>query len=76
MPEPNMVAARGEAADSDLVVRARGLTRRFDDVVAIADVDLDVSPGTVLGVVGPSGSGKTTTIRMLTGSLAPSRGEV
>ena len=36
----------------------------------------DVDPGTILGVVGPSGSGKTTTIRMLTGTLGRTKGEI
>jgi ABC-2 type transport system ATP-binding protein len=39
-------------------------------------VNLEVPSGTILGIIGPSGSGKTTTIRMITGSLAPSGGEV
>ncbi|HXI45274.1 MAG TPA: ABC transporter ATP-binding protein [Candidatus Acidoferrales bacterium] len=42
----------------------------------MSGVDLSVPPGTILGVIGPSGSGKTTTVRMLTGSLAPTAGEV
>jgi ABC-2 type transport system ATP-binding protein len=66
---PDMVAP-------DVVVRTSDLTRRFDDVTAIAGVDLEIPAGTILGVVGPSGSGKTTTIRMLMGSLAPSAGTV
>ena len=40
------------------------------------DVDLTVPRGTILGIIGPSGAGKTTTIRMLTGALAPTGGEV
>jgi len=59
-----------------LAVEATGLTRRFADVVAVAGIDLQVSQGTLLGIVGPSGSGKTTTIRMFIGTLAPTSGEV
>jgi ABC-2 type transport system ATP-binding protein len=57
-------------------VRTTDLTRVFDGVTAVAGVDLLVRPGTILGVVGPSGSGKTTTIRMVMGSLMPTRGDV
>jgi ABC-2 type transport system ATP-binding protein len=59
-----------------VAVRATDLTRRFDNVVAVSGVNLEVPSGTILGIIGPSGSGKTTTIRMITGSLAPSGGEV
>jgi ABC-2 type transport system ATP-binding protein len=59
-----------------LAVEATGLTRRFENVVAVAGVDLQVPRGTILGIVGPSGSGKTTTIRMLIGTLAPTSGEL
>src|SRR6266545_262532 len=52
------------------------VTRRFGDVVAVDDVSFDLAQGTILGLIGPSGSGKTTILRMLTGSLAPTRGEV
>jgi len=57
-------------------VEAAGLTRRFDDVVAVGGVDLRVPPRTILGIIGPSGSGKTTTIRMLIGTLIPTAGEL
>jgi ABC-2 type transport system ATP-binding protein len=52
------------------------VTRLFGDVRAIDDISLVVPRGTILGVIGPSGSGKTTTIRCLTGALAPSSGVV
>jgi len=52
------------------------MTRAFDDRLAVNDMSFDVQPGTILGVVGPSGSGKTTTIRMLTGTLSRSAGEI
>jgi len=52
------------------------VTRRFGDVVAVNDASLDVPAGTILGLIGPSGSGKTTMVRMLTGTLAPTGGDL
>jgi ABC-2 type transport system ATP-binding protein len=52
------------------------VTRRFGDIVAVNDASLDVPAGTILGLIGPSGSGKTTMVRMLTGTLAPSEGDL
>jgi len=54
----------------------RRVTRRFGPLAAVHDVSLSVAEGTVLGLIGPSGSGKTTLIRMLTGTLDPSEGEI
>ncbi len=60
-----------------LAVRARGVTRTFGSSgVGVHDLNLDIDPGTIFGFVGPSGSGKTTTIRLLTGVLAPQAGEL
>ena len=59
-----------------LVVTAEGVSRSFDDRVVVSDLDFTIDAGTVLGVIGPSGSGKTTTIRMLTGALRPTTGEI
>ena len=53
-----------------------GVTRRFDGTQAVANLDLEIPRGEIVGLVGPSGSGKTTTIRMITGSLSPTSGEV
>jgi ABC-2 type transport system ATP-binding protein len=52
------------------------VTKRFDDETAVEDLSLHVAAGTILGIIGPSGAGKTTTVRMLTGALAPTEGEV
>jgi ABC-2 type transport system ATP-binding protein len=57
-------------------VRARGLTRTFPSGVGVHELDLDVEAGTIFGFIGPSGSGKTTTVRLLTGVLAPDAGEL
>ena len=70
MPAVTSPAAAGP------IISAAGLTRAFDDHVAVDNLTFDVQPGTILGVVGPSGSGKTTTIRMLTGTLGRTAGEI
>ena len=62
------------AGDGPPVMEMEGVWRRYDDLVAVRDVSLTISEGTILGLIGPSGSGKTTIIRMLSGTLGPSEG--
>jgi ABC-2 type transport system ATP-binding protein len=57
-------------------VEARGLVKRYGDIVAVAGVDLTVDAGDVYGFLGPNGAGKTTTLRMLLGLIRPSEGGV
>ncbi|NUS61220.1 MAG: ABC transporter ATP-binding protein [Lysobacter sp.] len=57
-------------------MRARGLTKRFKQLVAVNKVDLSVPKAHVYGFLGPNGSGKTTTIRMLCGLMTPTEGEI
>ncbi len=64
------------AIATEVAVRMAGVTRRFDGTTAVDALDLEIPAGSVVGVIGPSGSGKTTTIRMITGSLAPTDGAV
>jgi len=61
---------------NDIAIRARGLTKRFGELVAVDHVDLNVPKQQVYGFLGPNGSGKSTTIRMLCGLLTPTAGEI
>ncbi|MGA9244210.1 MAG: ABC transporter ATP-binding protein [Silvibacterium sp.] len=54
----------------------RGLTRRFGDFIAVDDVTFSVAPGQFFGFLGPNGAGKSTTIKMLTGLLEPTSGQI
>jgi drug efflux transport system ATP-binding protein len=60
----------------DLMIDARGLTRRFGPVTAVDGLDLAIRRGEIFGLVGPDGAGKTTTMRLLIGALAPDAGSV
>ncbi len=55
---------------------ARGLTRRFGGLVAVREVDLDLSVGELHAVIGPNGAGKSTLINLLSGDLVPSAGAI
>ena len=57
-------------------VRLRGVSKRFDDVVAVDDVDLEVAAGEFFAMLGPSGSGKTTTLRLIAGFELPTSGTI
>ncbi len=57
-------------------VRARGLVKRYDDVLAVDHIDLNVRAGDVYGFLGPNGAGKTTTLRMALGLITPTEGVV
>jgi ABC-2 type transport system ATP-binding protein len=56
------------------VIQARGLTKRYGDLVAVEDVDFSLERGEVVAFLGPNGAGKTTMMRMLTGFLPPTDG--
>ena len=64
------------SADDDIAIHARGLVKRFGDLLAVDQVDLTVPKAAVYGFLGPNGSGKSTTIRMLCGLLTPNAGEI
>lgn len=58
------------------VVEAKGLVRKYGDLVAVDDVDLAVEEGEIYGLIGPNGCGKTTTIKLVCGLLKPHAGRV
>jgi ABC-2 type transport system ATP-binding protein len=57
-------------------VSARGLVKRYKDVLAVDHIDLNVRAGDVYGFLGPNGAGKTTTLRMALGLITPTDGTV
>jgi ABC-2 type transport system ATP-binding protein len=57
-------------------VEVRGLVKRYDDLVAVDNIDLTVEPGDVFGYLGPNGAGKTTSLRMMLGLITPTEGSV
>lgn len=59
---------------NDYGIVTRGLRKEFKGIVAVDHLDLEVRRGEIFGLLGPNGSGKTTTIRMLTGLIAPTAG--
>jgi ABC-2 type transport system ATP-binding protein len=58
-----------------LAIETWGLSRRFDELVAVDGIDLEVQEGEVFGFLGPNGAGKTTTVRMLATLISPSAGQ-
>jgi len=63
-----------EPTANGAAIETRGLRKSFGPLVAVDNLDLTVHRGEVFGLLGPNGSGKTTTIRILTGLLAPTSG--
>jgi lipooligosaccharide transport system ATP-binding protein len=61
---------------TDILVRARRLTKRFGGFTAVDEIDFDVSPGKAFGFLGPNGAGKTSTMRMIACSSPVTTGEL
>lgn len=60
----------------EYIISVRNLTKEFSDTKAVDNISFDIPRASIFGFIGPSGSGKTTTIRLLTGVLKPTSGEV
>ncbi len=61
---------------SDTVLTAQKLTRRFGGLVAVNDVSFTVQKGEIFGLIGPNGAGKTTTFNLMTGLIRASSGQM
>lgn len=62
--------------NSEQVIEVRGLTKKFGNLTAVNNLDLNVYRGDVFGFLGPNGAGKSTTIRMLLSLIKPTSGEM
>ena len=68
--------ASPNSGDEPLLLEARGITKHFGAVTALEGVSLTLSAGEVLGVVGDNGAGKSTLMKVLSGLIRPSEGEM
>ena len=69
-----MGIAEGQLPPAD--VRIESVTKRFDGVVAVDDLSVEIERGSFFAMLGPSGCGKTTTLRMIGGFEVPSEGKI
>jgi ABC-2 type transport system ATP-binding protein len=58
------------------MLEARSLTKYYNHIPAVREVSFQIKPGEILGYLGPNGAGKSTTVKMLTGIIEPSEGQI
>ncbi len=75
MSDP-IIDVRGLTKTFSVLRKAGRIRRRREDVQAVAGIDLQIERGAMVGYIGPNGAGKSTTIKMLTGILVPTAGEL
>ena len=66
----------GVLPEDAVIVRARGVTKRFGGLIAVNEVDFDIPRGAIVSLIGPNGAGKTTFFNMITGAYTPTDGEI
>ena len=66
----------GTLPDSELLVRARKVTKRFGGLTAVNAVDFDIPHNSIVSLIGPNGAGKTTFFNMITGAYTPTAGDI
>ncbi len=70
------VGLTGSMPDDDLLVKSRGVTKRFGGLLAVNSVDFDIPRRAIVSLIGPNGAGKTTFFNMITGAYVPTAGEI
>ncbi len=77
MIEPTMpVELTGAVPDDKILVKARGVTKRFGGLLAVNKVDFDIPRTSIVSLIGPNGAGKTTFFNMITGAYVPTSGQI
>ena len=77
MTETTMdVGLTGAIPDDQILVRARGVTKRFGGLLAVNNVNFDIPRQSIVSLIGPNGAGKTTFFNMITGAYVPTSGEI
>src|SRR4051812_49824938 len=71
---PSSAGTGPAASGAPVLIKTRGLTKEYEDLVAVDHLDLDVRAGEIFGLLGQNGAGKTTTILMLLGLTEPTEG--
>ena len=66
----------GAWSSAEVLLEARGVTKRFGGLVAVRDVDLDIPKGGIVSIIGPNGAGKTTFFNVVAGIIDPTAGSV
>jgi branched-chain amino acid transport system permease protein len=75
-PERPSTVVPAEVGAEPPVLRGTGVEKRFEGVTALGGVDVEVRPGTILGLIGPNGSGKTTLLNVISGVYMASDGRI
>ena len=75
-PAPPASLLTGALDDASILVRSRGVTKRFGGLTAVNNVDFDIPRGSIVPLIGPNGAGKTTFFTMIPGYSPPTAGEI
>jgi branched-chain amino acid transport system ATP-binding protein len=63
-------------SSNSVLLKVEGLEKRFGGIIALADYDVEIRPGELVGLIGPNGAGKTTVFNLLSGVLKPNQGRI
>jgi ABC-2 type transport system ATP-binding protein len=58
------------------MIKIKNVTKRYNDFLSVDDLNLEVQPGEIMGIIGHNGAGKTTTLKMITGLISPTEGHI